>query len=40
MKNTKEELNQENLEKRLKKEIFPTQNLTVVRKDYTVETKG
>ena len=33
------ELNKENLEKRLK-EIFPTQDLTVVRKDYTVETKG
>ena len=40
MKNTKEELNQENLETRLKKEVFTTQNLTVIRKDYTVETKG
>ena len=39
MTNTKEELNKENLEKRLEN-VFPTQNLTVVRKDYTVETKG
>ena len=39
MTNTKKELNKENLEESLEK-VFPTQNLTVIRKDYTVETKG
>ena len=40
MKNIKEELNKENLETRLKKEVFTTQNLTVIVKDYTIITKG
>ena len=34
-----EKINKENLEQRLK-DVFTTQNLKVVIKDYTIETKG